>query len=39
MKKLIAEFNWSKERYREVEDIIKSYIPEIGIGKEGFKPI
>jgi DNA repair photolyase len=38
-KKLFAEFNWTKERYREVEQIIKGYIPDIGIGKEGFKPI
>jgi DNA repair photolyase len=38
-KKLFQEFNWTKERYREVEQIIKSYIPDIGIGKEGFKPI
>ncbi len=38
-KKLFDEFKWTRERYSEVESIIKSYIPEIGVGKEGFKPI
>lgn len=37
--KLFKEFGWTKERYLEVENIIKAYIPDIGIGKEGFKPI
>jgi DNA repair photolyase len=37
--KLFKEFNWTDERYLEVENIIKNYIPDIGIGKEGFKPI
>ena len=37
--KLFNEFNWTKERYLEIENIIKSYIPDIGIGKDGFKPI
>ena len=37
--KLFTEFNWTKERYKEVEDIIRSYIPNIGIGKDGFAPI
>lgn len=37
-KKLFREFNWTKERYQEVEEITKRYIPDIGIGKEGFKP-
>lgn len=36
---LIKEFNWTKEKYQDVENIIKSYIPNIGIGKDGFKPI
>ena len=36
---LIEEMNWTQERYREVQDIIQSYIPQIGIGKEGFSPI
>jgi DNA repair photolyase len=35
---LFKEFSWTHERYSEVESIIKSYIPDIGIGKEGFKP-
>jgi DNA repair photolyase len=37
--KLFNEFNWTRERYQEVENIIKSYIPDIGIGKDGFAPI
>ena len=38
-KKLFSEMNWTMERYREVENIIRNYIPNIGIGKEGFKPV
>ncbi len=37
--KLFKEFNWTNERYQEVESIIKTYIPNIGIGKDGFAPI
>lgn len=36
---LFSEFNWTNERYKEVEAIIKNYIPHIGIGKDGFAPI
>lgn len=38
-KNLLKEFNWTEERYSQVEEIIKSYIPGIGIGKQGFKPV
>lgn len=38
-KKLLKEIGWSLDRYQQVETIIKSYIPDIGIGKEGFKPV
>lgn len=38
-KKLLTEFNWSDTEYNRVFSIIKSYIPEIGVGKEGFSPI
>ncbi|MGN6401066.1 MAG: SPL family radical SAM protein [Flavisolibacter sp.] len=38
-KKLFDEFQWTQQRYEEVERIIKSYIPDIGVGKDGFKPI
>jgi DNA repair photolyase len=38
-KKLLKEIGWSPERYHQVEQVIKSYIPAIGTGKEGFKPI
>ncbi len=37
--KLFKEFNWTNEKYNEVENIIKSNIPNIGIGKEGFAPV
>ena len=37
--KLFEEFKWTTQKYHEVEKIIKSYIPNIGVGKEGFKPI
>ena len=36
---LFDKFKWTRERYLEVEQIIRSYIPDIGIGKDGFKPI
>jgi len=36
---LIKQMNWTSERYKQVESILIKHIPEIGIGKEGFKPI
>jgi DNA repair photolyase len=36
---LIKEMNWSIAEYQRVLEIIRKYIPAIGIGKEGFKPI
>lgn len=36
---LIKELNWTSEKYEEVEAILIKHIPEIGIGKEGFKAI
>ena len=36
---LIKEMNWTISKYNEVESILRKHIPEIGIGKEGFKPI
>ncbi len=38
-KKLLTEFNWGEAEYNRVFEIIKSYIPDIGVGKEGFAPI
>ncbi|OLY90709.1 DNA repair photolyase [Cnuella takakiae] len=38
-KQLVRKYGWTAERYSEVEGIIKSYIPDLGIGKEGFQPI
>ena len=38
-KKLLNEFNWNDDEYKRDFEIIKSYIPSIGIGKEGFAPI
>lgn len=36
---LIKEMNWTNEKYKQVESILIKHIPEIGIGKEGFKSI
>jgi DNA repair photolyase len=36
---LIKEMNWTHEKYEQVESILIKHIPEIGIGREGFKPI
>lgn len=36
---LIKEMNWTEEKYKSVLDTIRKYIPDIGIGKEGFSPI
>jgi DNA repair photolyase len=37
--KLIKDMNWTNEKYKQVESILIKHIPEIGIGKDGFKPI
>lgn len=37
--KLVKEMDWTNDKYLKVVDIIKKYIPEIGIGKDGFAPI
>jgi DNA repair photolyase len=34
---LIKQMDWTIEKYNQVFETIKTYIPEIGIGKEGFK--
>jgi DNA repair photolyase len=36
---LIKEMNWSNDKYQKVLETIQKYIPDIGIGKDGFKPI
>ena len=36
---LIKEMKWTHEKYEQVESILIKHIPEIGIGREGFKPI
>jgi DNA repair photolyase len=36
---LIKEMDWSDDKYLRVVEIIQKYIPDIGIGKEGFKAI
>lgn len=38
-KKLMADLDWTMEKYESVKDIIKSVLPQIGEGKEGFSPI
>jgi len=37
--KIVKEMNWTNDKYLEVQNIIQQYIPNIGIGKDGFKPI
>lgn len=37
-KTLMNEMNWNLDRYYEVEQILLNKIPNLGIGKEGFKP-
>lgn len=37
--KLVSELGWTIQKYEETLKIIQTYIPEIGIGKQGFAPI
>ena len=37
--KLIKELDWTATKYEDTLKIIQSYIPNIGIGKQGFAPI
>lgn len=37
--KLVNEMNWTIDKYYKVLEIIQKYIPDIGIGKDGFSPI
>ncbi len=37
--KIIKELNWDNEKYQQTLTIIQSYIPDIGIGKDGFTAI
>lgn len=37
--KIVKDMNWTNDKYLEVQNIIQQYIPNIGIGKDGFKPI
>jgi len=36
---LVKQMNWTMDKYQKVFDVIQKHIPEIGIGKDGFKPI
>lgn len=36
---LVKEMDWTMDKYQRVFEIIQKYIPDIGIGKDGFKPI
>ena len=36
---LIKEMDWTMDKYQNTLEIIQKYIPNIGIGKDGFKPI
>ena len=37
--KLLDKYNWTTARYKEVENYLKKELPDLGIGKKGFKPI
>jgi DNA repair photolyase len=37
--RLVKQMNWTIAEYYRVLDVIQKYIPSIGIGKDGFKPI
>lgn len=37
--KIINEMEWTMDKYHQVYEILSKYIPELGVGKEGFKPI
>ena len=37
--RLIKEMDWNQDKYLRVLEVIQKYIPDIGIGKEGFKAI
>jgi DNA repair photolyase len=37
--RLIKEMNWTTEKYQQVYAILNKYIPNLGIGKDGFKPV
>jgi DNA repair photolyase len=37
--RLVEEMNWTIDKYYAVLEIIQKYIPDIGIGKNGFKPL
>ena len=36
---LVKEMDWTMDKYQRVFEIIQKHIPDIGIGKDGFKPI
>lgn len=36
---LLKDLNWNGVNYRHTLDTLRKHIPEIGLGKEGFKPI
>lgn len=37
--KLLQELNWNADTYQQVLEVLQRFIPDIQIGKEGFKPI
>lgn len=37
--KLLKDLDWTAEKYKQIESILINHFPDIGIGKEGFKPI
>ena len=37
--KLIDKYDWTPQKYKVIEEKLKSSFPNLGVGKEGFKPI
>jgi DNA repair photolyase len=36
--RVIEKYNWNQERYDQVRRVLKQRIPNLGEGKEGFRP-
>lgn len=36
---MTREMSWDQERYQEVVQVLKEYLPHLGEGKDGFKPV
>jgi DNA repair photolyase len=37
--RLIKDMEWTMDKYQKVYDTLNKYIPDLGVGQDGFKPI